>query len=325
MRKAALFYNPRSGRRIKHRISDVNVVLEVLRAAGVEIEASATTSSAGTTAQALRAIAAGCDTVLACGGDGTIHDVLQALAGTPIALGIIPLGTANTLAHDLRIPLAPASAARAALGAQPKRLAAGLVTFRDFSGNAASRYFTVAAGIGIDAHLFYKLNMLVKGRLGMLAYYLKATRLWLTHDLQTFKASLNNPAENGKDHIPTLSENIEWHEVSQLLAVRISEFGGVLRELAPGASLQNSHHRVVLFKTQNRLLYLGYILRGLLGRRWPVPGIELADAKTVSCIGHFEAGSNSRIFVEADGELLGTLPAEISIVPDAFTLLIPKS
>lgn len=232
MRKVALLYNPQSGRRPKRRVADVEAVLKVLRSAGLDATAEATTSSAGTSEQARKAIAGGCDTIFACGGDGTIHDVLQALVGTQVALGIIPLGTANTLAHDLRIPLSPVPAAHAALAFSPRRIAAGKIAFRDFSGQSAFRYFTVTAGVGVDAHLFYKLNVLIKGRFGMLAYYLKATQLWLTHDMRTFKVGMSI-AESGN-----FVNQFRSEQVSQLLAVRITQFGGVLRVLAPGASLE---------------------------------------------------------------------------------------
>ncbi|MGH9513436.1 MAG: diacylglycerol/lipid kinase family protein [Terriglobales bacterium] len=316
MRKAILLYNPQSGRRPKYRVADIESALKVLRSAGVDVTAEPTVSSEGTTGQARLAIAHGCDTIFACGGDGTIHDVLQAVVGTQVAIGVIPLGTANTLAHDLRIPLSAVPAARAALESSPRRLAAGRITFRDFHGQTRSRYFTVTAGIGVDAHLFYKLDALVKGHLGMLAYYLKATGLWLTHDMRTFNVGVSREGSSG--------ESARSEEVSQLLAVRIRHFGGVLRELAPGASLSRNDLRLVLFKTRNRLLYLAYILRGLFGRQWAVSGIELADAEKVACT-ESSVPTDLKIYVEADGELLGALPAEISIVPDAFTLLVPPA
>jgi diacylglycerol kinase (ATP) len=318
MRKAALLYNPLSGRRLTRRVADVEAALGILRSAGVEAVAESTASAAGTTEQARRAIAEGCDTIFACGGDGTIHDVLQALVGTQVALGIIPLGTANALAHDLRIPLSAEPAARAALTYYPRSLPVGRVVFRDSSGQADSRYFTVTAGVGVDAHLFYKLNRVTKGKFGMLAYYLKATHLWLTHDMRFFKVGTCANAGDASRN----NDEVSWQRVSQLLAVRINQFGGILRELAPGASLQHKALRLVSFKTRNRLIYLAYILRGLLGQRWAVPGIELTDAHHVTCE-QLPSEKEARIFVEADGELLGTLPVEITIVPDAFTLLMP--
>ncbi len=124
-------------------------------------------AAADATGQVHHAIAHGCDTIFACGGDGTVHDVLQGMVGSRVSLGIIPLGTANALAHDLQLPRSAGAAARASLTAKPRRVAVGRVEYQDLEGNRGSRFFTVAAGVGLDAHLFYKLNPLVKGHLGM--------------------------------------------------------------------------------------------------------------------------------------------------------------
>jgi diacylglycerol kinase (ATP) len=304
MRKAMLLYNPLSGR--KSRLADVEAVLSVLREAGVEASAAPTRAASDAADQTRQAIADGCDTVFACGGDGTIHDVLQGLVGSNAALAIIPLGTANSLAHDLRLPLSAIAAAQTALSAKPRRIAVGRIEYQDFSGNRASRYFTVLTGIGVDAHLFYKLNSQAKRQFGIAAYCAKAVQLWLTHKMETI----------------TVETESRRAEVSQLLAVRIGNFGGVLRQLAPGASLDRDDLRLVLFETSSRLAYLRYVLRGLFGANWNVPGIELIHSTAAICRAASPDG-NSRIFVEADGELLGTLPAQISVVQDSLTLLAP--
>lgn len=308
MRKALLLYNPLSGRRRERRLADVKAALAVLHQAGVEAIAEPTRGQADAGEQARHAIGQGFDTIFACGGDGTAHDVLQGMVGSDVALGIIPLGTANALAHDLGLPLSPAAAARASLKASIRRIALGRVEYIDLEGNRGSRFFTVAAGIGADAHLFYKLNPLVKGQLGMAAYYAKATRLWLTHPMEKFAVEADQ--DSGR-------------EVSQLLAVRIRNFGGVLRELAPGASLDRDDLRLVLFRTRSRLAYLKYIVRGLVGAQWRVNGIDLVHGLNINCRRLTKTAADSRIFVEADGEFLGTLPAAISVVPDALALLVP--
>lgn len=312
MRKVRLFYNPLSGRRRRRRLAEVEAVQAVLRGARIEASMAATEPGDAAREQVKQAIAEGCDTVFACGGDGTIHDLLQGLVGTEAALGIIPLGTANSLAHDLRLPLSPMNAAKAALQSNPRRIAVGKISYLNFDKTLCSRYFTVTVGIGVDAHLFYKLNPAAKRRLGMAAYYVKATHLWLTHPMEHFAVEFAQDGESPRA------------EVSQLLAVRIQDFGGVLRGLAPGASLERDDLRLVLFRTRSRTAYLRYITRGLLGARWRVPGIELLHSSGATCQALANASGSSRIFVEADGELLGTLPAEISVVPDAVTILTPR-
>jgi diacylglycerol kinase (ATP) len=307
MRKALLLYNPLSGRRRGRRINDVESAQAVLRAGGVEATLAATAGPGDAGEQVKHALGDGCDTVFACGGDGTVHDVVQGLIGSDAALGVIPLGTANSLANDLELPLSPMGAAQAALTATPRRIAVGRVSYQDFQGEKDARYFTVTAGVGVDAHLFYKLNPMAKRHLGMAAYYAKATRLWLTHKMENFVIEMEGEPSRSAD-------------VSQLLAVRIRHFGGVLRELAPGASLDRDDLRLVLFHTRSRAAYLGYVLRGLVGVKWQIPGIELVHVSRVRCRSRVES---SRVFVEADGELLGTLPAEISVVTDALTILVP--
>jgi diacylglycerol kinase (ATP) len=318
MRKAMLLYNPLSGRRRERRRADVEAALSVLRSAGIEAQAAPTRAASDATGQTRQAIAEGCDTVFACGGDGTVHDVLQGLVGTNTALAVIPLGTANSLAHDLRLPLSSPDAARAALTAKPRRIAVGQIEYQDLAGIRATRYFTVAVGIGMDAHLFYQLDPLAKIRFGMTAYCAKAIRLWLTHKMQNFAVEITEEIAGKRQSRKA--------EVSQLLAVRIRNFGGVLRELAPGASLDRDDLRLVLFHTHSRLAYLRYVLRGLFGTNWKIPGIELVYSTNATCrevAPSTGAGTKPRIFVEADGELLGTLPAEISVMRDAVTLLAP--
>jgi YegS/Rv2252/BmrU family lipid kinase len=310
MRRAALVYNPLSGSSRGNRLADVEAARSTLEASGVEALLITTRSGADATEQTRNAISEGWDTIFACGGDGTINDVLQGMVGSRAALGVIPLGTANALAYDLGVPLSPKSAARCALTAEPRRIAVGQVIYRDFSGSPALRYFSVTAGVGMDAHLFYKLNMLIKGRWGMWSYYAKALHLWLIHPMKLFDVDFL-----------TLEGQTRRECVSELLAVRITDFGGILRELAPGAGLHRSDVRLVLFKTRHRSPYLLYILRGMIGARWNVAGIELESSEKVTCK---TSAMTQKIHVEADGELLGTLPAEISIVPDALTILVPR-
>jgi len=314
MRKAALLYNPHSGRRRKQRVQDVESAAAVLRSAGIEIDVSPTRAANDAAAQVRMYVRDGFDAIIACGGDGTIHDVLQGLAGKDAVLGIIPLGTANAMAHDLRLPLTPAGAAKALLAATPRRIAVGRIDYRDFNNLPAFRYFTVAAGVGVDAHLFYNLNRLMKDRMGMLAYYSKATHLWLTHRMRYFEAEFSS---NG-------SAPLKAARLSEMLAVRINYFGGVLRELAPGASLGRNDMRLVLCHTGNRAMYLAYVFRGILGMSNGVPGIELAYADTVTCRS-IPGERPEKIYVEADGELLGRLPMTLSMVPDALTVLVPRN
>jgi diacylglycerol kinase family enzyme len=317
MRKAALLYNPDSGGS-KQRQRELESALAILRAGAVDAALVPTDSPVHAIEETRRAIDSGCDTIFACGGDGTIHNIAQELANSPVALAILPMGTANALAHDIKLPLNVAAAAKASMQATPRRIALGRVVFADLQGKRGTRYFIVAAGIGVDAHLFYKLHTGTKQRMGMAAYYAKAWHLWFSYPMPRFVA----------EYVETGSLAPGRAEVTELIAVRIRNFGGVVQELAPGASLDRDDMRLVFCRTASRLAYLAYVTRGLLRLRWSVPGIDLAHSTSVSCKYAPPAATSPeqrKIYVEADGELLGTLPAEITVVPNALTLLAPRS
>ena len=312
MHKAALLYNPESGGKRNRRQPELDSALAVLRAAGVEADLILTHSRAHAEEKARQAVLAGCDTLFACGGDGTIHNMIQVLAKTRVALAVLPMGTANALAHDLGLPMDIVRAAKAALLAIPRRIALGHIQYRDLAGHPGTRYFVVAAGVGVDAHLFYKLHSETKHRLGMAAYYAKAWHLWFSHAMTRFRVEYT---ETGSDHP-------QRAELTELLGVRIRHFGGVLNQFAPGASLDRNDLRLILCRTSSRLAYLSYVTRAFLRRHWSVPGIDLAHASKAICqYLPTSDSSHTKIYVEADGELLGTLPAEITVVPDALTVL----
>jgi diacylglycerol kinase (ATP) len=321
MKKTALFYNRDSGGSRAGRQAELESVLGLFRGENVEAELVLTHSSEEAQAQVRQAVQAGCDTVFACGGDGTIHNLAQVLANTHVALAILPMGTANALAHDLGMPMKVMAAAQRLLHGMTRRVALGRIQYLDLNGKSGARFFVVAAGAGVDAHLFYKLHSGTKQRMGMAAYYAKAWHLWFTHPMARFQIEF---AETGS------AAERRRADITELMAVRIRNFGGVLQELAPGATLERDDLRLVFCRTASRFSYLLYVTRGLLHRRWKVPGIDLAHSGRVSCtyIGASDSTQGvpqlrSKVYVETDGELVGTLPAEITVVPDALTLLVP--
>lgn len=311
MRRVALIYNPVSGQYSSRRAAAVEKAVEALRAAGVEVDPLICDAPDRATEHAQKAAREGCDAVIACGGDGTVHEILQTLAGTEVALGVVPLGTANALAADLGLIGPPERAVRKLLDAVPVRIPVGRIHFTGSAGQQISRYFLVAAGIGADALLMSRLDAGLKRRFGYVVYLVEAFRIWATDSFPLFEAAFT---VNGSG-----ARRIE--AVSQLLAVRVRSFGGVLRELAPGATLRNGDLHLLAFKTRNRFRYFTFLLAVIAGRHTFSREIEHVDAHTVEC--HARSGSRDSIYVEADGEVLGSLPVRIEAVPHALTLLIP--
>ncbi|MET9959965.1 diacylglycerol kinase family protein [Streptomyces sp. NPDC006326] len=110
--------------------------------------------------------------VVVCGGDGTVRACADVLAGTGIPLAVVPCGTGNLLARNLRLPADPAAALEAALSGEPARIDVGRVG-GDGPGHAR---FTVMAGAGFDAAMVGDASQRVKERLGWAAYVLSAVR-----------------------------------------------------------------------------------------------------------------------------------------------------
>ena len=311
MQGVALIYNPASGQYSARRNEAVQSALEVFRAAGIAAEAYVCSTPEGATSQAREAIRNGCDTVIASGGDGTVHAVLQSLVGTDVALGVIPLGTANALAANLGLIGPPAKVAQRLLDAVPARIPVGRIHFNDHAGNPDSRYFLVAAGIGADALLMSRLDAGLKRRFGYALYLVEAARIWATNSFPLFNATF---IVKGSD-VPLVEE------ISQLLAVRVRSFGGALNKLAPGATLHSQSLHLMAFRTRDRMRYMRFLLAVLLGRHTFSNEIDLLETVSVEC--RARNGSPAPIFVEADGEVLGTLPVRMEVVLQALTLLIP--
>jgi diacylglycerol kinase (ATP) len=313
MQKALLIYNPFSGFRRHRRVEEVEAAADELRRAGVEAKILPSRGPSKAGAQAKEAIDAGYDTIFACGGDGTIHDVLQGLVGhKQAALGILPLGTANALAADLKIPRDPILAIRRQLQYRPKTIAAGLIEHCNSEHPKRHRYFTVMAGVGPDALLVYSLSAEAKARWGVAAYVINALWEYLTYQHSPYEMTITD-SQGNQEKIAT----------AQVMAVRIHDFGGPLKKFARGADLSRQDLRAVVFRGGVRLSYPAYLLSALFGLQVRIPNVELIDAREIVCRA-IPGEKDRRVYCEADGECLWRLPVRISIVPNAFSLLMPE-
>jgi Sphingosine kinase and enzymes related to eukaryotic diacylglycerol kinase len=139
------------------------------------------------TGQARDAVARGADVVMACGGDGTVRAVAQALAGTGVAMGLVPAGTGNLLARTLGTPMDLVAATRIALTGDDRPVDVGRIRVDD---DEDEQVFLVMAGTGFDAAIMENTPEALKGRVGPLAYVIsglramrgRRTRLTLTFD-----------------------------------------------------------------------------------------------------------------------------------------------
>jgi YegS/Rv2252/BmrU family lipid kinase len=115
----------------------------------------------------------GADMVLVCGGDGTVRTVCAELAGTGVAVGVVPAGTGNLLARNLGIPLFLQAAIDVALNGQDRAIDLVKVCGDGIEEDA---HFMVMAGMGFDAAIMEGANDQIKAKVGWLAYVVSGFR-----------------------------------------------------------------------------------------------------------------------------------------------------
>jgi len=313
MKKALLIYNPSSGRKRERRAQQVDRALAIFRAAGVRAENCATTHKGSAVTQAQQAASAGFDTVIACGGDGTANEILNGLmlADADVALGVLPFGSGNVLATDLLLPSQAEAAARTLLTYKPQALQPGLMRYQDKNG-PQNRYFIIVAGVGSDAELMYRTVVEAKERYGIYAYFLEMFRMAIRHRFSMFKVEWKD--EQGICHSA---------EVPMVMAMRASRLPGLLRRASVGAELTRNNYRLMLFRTNKVAHFLNYFASVASGLNWKVPQIELANSTWFRCT-PLNSKEASTVHAEVDGELLGTLPVEVSVEARTFKLLMKK-
>jgi diacylglycerol kinase family enzyme len=285
-----------------------------LRAAGVETEICATTHAGSAIQQVQEACGRGFDTVVACGGDGTANEALNGImraraerTSVDVALGLVPLGSGNLLASDLGLPSDPVAAARKLLTYQPRDFRAGVVCSVGQNG-PEKRYFLVAAGVGADAELMYRTEVKAKERWGRNAYFLEMARMALRRRYPMFRVEWED--EQGSR---------QQGEAMLAMAVRAGKFPGLLTLVNLGTSLLRHDFCLLLFRTNKVRRFLSYFTGVATGRNWKVQDVDAIHTKWFRCTAIPGMGA---IHSQADGELLGTLPAELTIESRPVKLLM---
>ena len=217
---------------------------------------------------------------------------------TDVPLAILPAGTANVLAVETGIGTKMIRAAEQLSSWVPRRIAVGLLT------NAREeRHFLMMAGAGLDALIVYNIDAQLKSKIGKAAYWVGGFSA-LGRTLPEFDVRVDGHASR----------------CSFALASRVRNYGGDLA-IARGASLLKDTFEVVLFEGAHTLPYLKYFFGVLTGRLARISGVSIVSCDTL----HLECPQDSGIYIQVDGEFAGRLPATLSIVPRALTLLLPPS
>jgi diacylglycerol kinase (ATP) len=270
-----------------------------LRSAGHNLTIAPTAGPGTATEIAREHVSAGADLVLAAGGDGTINEVAEGLVHTHVPLGILPGGTANVLATELGMGSRLVQAARRLEAFRPHRISVGHVTCR---GGAVSRHFLLMVGVGLDAHIVYHVSLPLKARTGKLSYWVAGWGM-LGRRLAEFEVELGGKRS----------------ACSFALVSKVRNYGGDL-EIARDVTLFDDHFEVILFEGNSALPYVKYLAGVMLNRLNGMKGVTISRSQCVQ----FSAPRDERIYVQVDGEFLGPLPAQVRVVPDALTVLVPE-
>src|SRR5437868_6631269 len=196
MKRVSLIYNPTAGAS-RHGAARIPQIVAALGKRGVIVEPRATTACGDATKLAQQAVAEECGALIVCGGDGTINEAAQALVGSETALAIWPCGTANVLSKDLRLSRRPEVLADLIASGQTRTISVGRATK---PGTGWQRYFLLMAGVGLDAAIVKRVDLALKRRAGISAYF--AAGLGFLADWQLAPLSLNI---NGNHHDATFA------------------------------------------------------------------------------------------------------------------------
>ncbi len=241
----------------------------------------------------------GCDLVVVQGGDGTLNEALQGLAGRESpALLALPGGTANVLARETGLPRSPIRAASSLPGLVARRVPLGLVEFA----SGGSRYFLSMCGAGLDAAIAARTASSLKNRLGLGAFWLRATQ----------QAFLRFP------RLRVGGDQAAPGACSLVVISKSGTYGGGL-VLTPGASLVASSFEVAQFTGTSRLRYCGYLVAGICGCADGWPGISLSTHASI----RIQPDGSEAVPVQVDGEMAGYLPAKVSATSVKLTLMLP--
>ena len=298
MARALLITNPAAARTQQRAVA---AVMQTLAAAGWSAEVLATGGPGDARRLAEYGVAQGVDVVAVFGGDGTTMQAAAALVGTEIALGVIPGGTGNLLAGNLRIPASPARAARALVAGRPRPFDLGRMERAE-----GPQYFAVACGAGYDARVMAATLSEHKRRWGMAAYV--ATTLRLIGNIRS------------ATHIITI-DGVEYDaHAAMVLVANCGEVIPPFVKLRAGIRPDDGFLDVVVMRANN----FGQSVRAV----WDL----LRDAPTADGVETFVGYARGREIrvvtepvepVQLDGEAGGETPFTVNVVPGAIRIMVP--
>lgn len=299
-----LILNPTAGRR-RHGL--VDAVVRRVRDQGWTVDIVET--AAGGDA---RRLAAECDAgrygvIAVAGGDGTINEVVNGLASraaTAPPLAIVPLGTANVLAHELGLHASAAAVVHTMTGGREVLIHPGKASG---SGSGAPRCFSLMAGAGFDAKVVAGVTAPFKRRWGKAAY------IWRS----MIEAHRYRPVRYA------VEIDGKTHEAASVIVTHARHYAGPY-VVAPDASLGEPLLHVCLFERWGWMQALRFGAALLLGILPRMPGYRVIAGREVRISVRNDAGERRRQPVQIDGDDALTLPVSIGLSTEAVRVLRPE-
>ncbi len=304
LHNALLIHNPNAGGGGNARRTKLDEARRILESRGIRADLQETSAPGEATEIAKRAGADGRQLVIACGGDGTINEVVNGLAGSQnghrVPLALLPAGTANVLAKELELSWDIPRAAEQLASGSVREIALGLATPLEQPDKA--RYFLSVAGAGPDGRITYAVDLELKARFGILAYWWQGAREVFNYKFHRFRVT-------GED---------QSREVSLVIVGRTKHYGGPFK-ITTEADLFEDQFEFLGLTTQSGLKYLSYLPTLWMGDLRKEEGVYFWKSDRLVC----ESIDANPIYAQVDGEPLARLPVEFRIVPRALRLLVP--
>ncbi len=293
--RGSLIYNPTAGRKGHDSETDISAIKAVFAARGWDLTPRETKERGDATRLAREAAARGEDVAIAAGGDGTVNEVVQGLAGSDTALGVIPLGTVNIWAREVKLMGEPVDAAKALVEGHYRRVDLGCIN---------GRYFLLMAGFGFDGAVTGIVNARLKRALGPLSYVVTAARLALGYAGPRVEFEIDG-------------ERVT-HHIMMIVVGNTRLYGGVVA-FAAGAVADDGLLDVVLLP--GRRLWQGVpSLLTVLARRYTPGGGPLYYRARHVRMRIVEGALPVQVdgdYIEADPEI------DVQIVPAALRVIVP--
>ncbi len=285
-------FNPLAGGGASRR--DLPLIMDAMRGLGYDVSERPTQGVGDATKLARQGVKERFDMICAIGGDGTVNETINGLAGSVAPLVVVPTGTVNVLAMELGIPLDPPDAVRL--------LETGTISWIDL-GRAGDRYFGLMAGIGMDAAVVASMSPTMKKAFKEAAFAVQGLATYLTREEPLIRVTCPEMTVDGYFAVFGNSSNYA------------GAFG-----ITPLADMRDGLLDVCVLKDKSFFSTFSYWTAALINAHVRHPKVAYFRTER-AMISTVEEGKE--VLVQTDGEMAGALPLECRIVPHALRVVVP--